>query len=301
MAILVTVRTPHSADNPRTLASTQPVPRAIVVTGLLVCVAAMLWKLVNDLAAGLAMVGLAMAGGAAAPTTPDEMLLVMRADVAGIAYFTALVPMVGICALGAWRLGIPLRTAFGLQPPVLRIALVAIPGGLVVGVFPAWIAQAMIELVPSLENNALAIVGGLLTEGPLLGRVLMISAVTFGAPLLEELLFRGFLWNLVERLGGPMAALGVTSIAFAAFHLDVVQSAALVITALFFGWLRYTSGSLWPAVIAHFANNALGVGVLVLVDQPTGEPGQLPFLAAASALLVTVMVAMVAAAFRRPA
>ena len=58
----------------------------------------------------------------------------------------------------------------------------------------------------------------------------------------------------------PVPAVWVaTSLIFAGYHMDPVQSVALVFTALGLGWLRWMSGSVWPGVLLHAVNNGLGV------------------------------------------
>jgi membrane protease YdiL (CAAX protease family) len=166
-----------------------------------------------------------------------------------------------------WRV----RHALALRTPSVAAMGIAIVGGLTVGLFPGWIAQQIIEAAPDLANRgALEMITNLLTTGPLYGRALVIITITVGAPIFEELCFRGLLWNALERvvpgLGGQLLALVVTSLAFAIVHADPVQSTALLPTAFFLGWLRMTSGSIWPCIAAHFVNNALAAGLTIALS-----------------------------------
>lgn len=88
------------------------------------------------------------------------------------------------------------------------------------------------------------------------------SATVLGAPLAEELLFRGYLHGLLRGWLGPWPAIGAGALLFGLLHgLDY----ALPIAALgvFFGWLRERSGSLLPSMVAHGLHNAVVVFVTV--------------------------------------
>jgi membrane protease YdiL (CAAX protease family) len=86
------------------------------------------------------------------------------------------------------------------------------------------------------------------------------------APLAEELLFRGILYTWLRRWGVAVAV-GVSAIVFGLFHgVSVVLPAAAllgVLTALIYE----KSGSVWPAVMVHVANNATVFGIVRLLTE----------------------------------
>jgi uncharacterized protein len=87
-----------------------------------------------------------------------------------------------------------------------------------------------------------------------------------GAPVVEELIFRGLvLGGLRQRLSaGP--ALLLSSLAFAQLHMEHPPAVpVLFVLALALGLLRLRSGSLLPPILLHALNNAsaflmLGLG-----------------------------------------
>ena len=86
------------------------------------------------------------------------------------------------------------------------------------------------------------------------------------APLVEELVFRGLLYGwLAGRWGGGIAFIG-SSLAFAAAHVELAHVILVLPLGLVFGWLRWRSGSLWPSLVAHMANNGLAVVAAALLD-----------------------------------
>ena len=86
------------------------------------------------------------------------------------------------------------------------------------------------------------------------------------APLVEELVFRGLLYGwLAGRWGGGIAVIG-SSLAFAAAHVELAHVVLVLPLGLVFGWLRWRSGSLWPSLVAHMANNGLAVVAAAFLD-----------------------------------
>lgn len=85
-----------------------------------------------------------------------------------------------------------------------------------------------------------------------------------GAPLLEELAFRGAVMPALARMGwrgfGAISfANGATAVLFAACHVPthgVALAAATALPSLVFGRLAERSGVLWPAIAMHAWYNA---------------------------------------------
>jgi uncharacterized protein len=88
--------------------------------------------------------------------------------------------------------------------------------------------------------------------------------VVFGiafAPLLEEIIFRGFIFSALSDLYGWKSALPVTTVLFAALHVSQLRGNwPAVVVILFVGYVltvaRHRSNSLIPSVIIHTAYNA---------------------------------------------
>ena len=95
----------------------------------------------------------------------------------------------------------------------------------------------------------------------------LISLLVMGllAPVVEELVFRGLLFGwLAGRWGGAVAA-GVSSLVFAAAHLEPAHIALVLPLGLLFGWLRWRTGSLLPSMVAHIVNNSFAVMASLLL------------------------------------
>ena len=99
-------------------------------------------------------------------------------------------------------------------------------------------------------------------HGP--GIVLLVLVVVVGAPVIEEVFFRGLTLRAFETRWHPRVALVASSLVFGLIHLQVLQFPALAMFGLLAGWLAQRQGDLGRAVWAHIGFNAWTVGVLVL-------------------------------------
>lgn len=89
------------------------------------------------------------------------------------------------------------------------------------------------------------------------GWVLLFVLVGLGAPLVEELFYRGLVQPvLVQRLG-PAAGIGLTAVVFGAAHQQPLQLPALAVFGAILGWLSWRYGRLGPAIVAHVVFNLL--------------------------------------------
>lgn len=79
------------------------------------------------------------------------------------------------------------------------------------------------------------------------------------APLVEELVFRGLLYGWLESRWGSGLAFVVSSLAFAAAHVEPAHAVLVLPLGLMFGLLRWRTRSLWPSLVAHMANNGMAV------------------------------------------
>ncbi|HUP74446.1 MAG TPA: type II CAAX endopeptidase family protein [Acidimicrobiales bacterium] len=96
-----------------------------------------------------------------------------------------------------------------------------------------------------------------------MGVVLLVLLTVVGAPIVEELFFRGLLLRALERrLRAPMA-IGVSSVLFGLVHFQPLQFLALVIFGAIAGILAHRAQRLGPAIWAHIGFNATTVVALL--------------------------------------
>jgi uncharacterized protein len=97
--------------------------------------------------------------------------------------------------------------------------------------------------------------------------ILLIGAVL--APLGEEMFFRGILFAWAARRAGAVPAALATALLFALGHLPAgtLHAAGTFGAGLVLAALYRTSGSLWPAILAHALNNGLSLTLLWLAAE----------------------------------
>lgn len=89
--------------------------------------------------------------------------------------------------------------------------------------------------------------------------VVLLIFLAVGAPLVEELFFRGLvLRSLMERVP-PAAAIVISSLLFALAHFEAVQFAGLAIFGVVLALMAWKTGRLAPSIGAHAAFNAAAV------------------------------------------
>lgn len=91
---------------------------------------------------------------------------------------------------------------------------------------------------------------------------LVVGVVVLGAPLAEELLFRGFLQPVLELRLGRALGLGASALLFGLGH-GLAYALPIGLLGAFFGWLVQRHGSLLPAIVAHALHNAVTVAAMV--------------------------------------
>ena len=99
--------------------------------------------------------------------------------------------------------------------------------------------------------------------------LLVMGVALMGAPLVEELVFRGYIYTLLERLWGQAPAVVTSGLLFGAIHVPqlwpaYVQMAILFAVGLTFATVRARTGNTTAAILVHLGYNAtLSAGFLL--------------------------------------
>jgi membrane protease YdiL (CAAX protease family) len=225
-------------------------------------------------------------------------LFAQQADpVAGLAatqLFAFLLPAVVAAAGSNLRVGPYLRLR-APRPALLVLGVLAGGAGFLVAAAIATLTQ---KVVPARWVEAYDLAR--LFDGPPWERAALAAVAAVVAPACEEITFRGYLQTTLAVRRGPRAAVAIGTFLFAVLHLDPVRFPALLVLGAVFGWMTWRSGSVWPAVAAHAANNGLGAAVF-LADGPPAGPAPstwalLPPLALGASALALLLFAVAAAA-----
>ncbi len=153
--------------------------------------------------------------------------------------------------------------------PFLRVRSVS-PGLLVlsvvglVGLFPViqWLAEINAALpipdfIREFERMMVEPIERLLSREGALGFNILMIALT--PAICEELLFRGYVQRQAERSMGVIWGIVFTGVVFGFYHLQLTKVIPLAALGLFVAYITWRTGSLIPAIVVHFANNASAV------------------------------------------
>lgn len=143
---------------------------------------------------------------------------------------------------------VPVGIAAGVAVQIVVVPLLYLP---IERLFPK-VAKELSEPARELANEA---------RSGIAFAVLAVLVVV-GAPLVEELFFRGFLQGVVARLWGTRIAIASSALAFGLAHFQVIQFPALFALGLVLGTLFHRRGRLGSSIVAHSTFNAITMAVL---------------------------------------
>jgi len=93
------------------------------------------------------------------------------------------------------------------------------------------------------------------------------------APLVEEMFFRGFLFQGFRQKYGVLSAILLSSFFFALAHLDPVAFIPTFIFGSALAYIYHLSKSLWPGIIFHACINSFSLCAVYVI---TKYPGLIP-------------------------
>lgn len=96
-----------------------------------------------------------------------------------------------------------------------------------------------------------------------LGVILLVLILVIGAPIVEELFFRGLLLRSLERQIGSAWAIVVSGLIFGAIHFELLQLPALAAFGMLLAYLAVRFDRLGPSICAHMTFNAATVVLLL--------------------------------------
>jgi membrane protease YdiL (CAAX protease family) len=101
--------------------------------------------------------------------------------------------------------------------------------------------------------------------------IVSVLAIVVLVPVIEELLFRGFLQSWLVSRFTPFTSIALSSAIFTMVHFSPSQGIAnaelmtgLFLLALFLGYLYQRQGSLWASIGLHCTFNAVSVTMILM-------------------------------------
>ncbi|MDQ1304183.1 MAG: protease family protein [Actinomycetota bacterium] len=145
--------------------------------------------------------------------------------------------------------------------PVLDYGLTAkwadIGWGVLYGLVALILAGAVSLLTQALFGEFNSAAGELADKLPQWWALLLFALlVGLGAPIVEELAYRGLLLgSLLKRNWAPWLAIGTSALLFSLTHFEPIRIPLLLSTGIVLGIARYHRGSTTTSIVAHMTNN----------------------------------------------
>ena len=155
------------------------------------------------------------------------------------------------------------RTLFGLS--FRWIDLIGIPVGVLAQLIVVPVIYLPLRAIwPStFDSSALEETAKILSIPPEAGRPYSLCSVVVGAPLVEELVYRGLLQRSASASLVPLGAVYCVDF-FGLIHLRPVELPGLAVAGLVFGIMLLRTGRLGASIITHASFNATGSCALTL-------------------------------------
>ena len=141
----------------------------------------------------------------------------------------------------------------------------ALLAGALISIVPAFVVTLLTNLFPSLQPQNLEVVSnifGVETYGLL--QYFMLFCIIVVSPLIEEVIFRGALWNFMSKFLKEKTVYIVISILFALIHVDLLHILGLLPISFLLGWFKYKTGNIKASLVCHMSNNLVACIIMMV-------------------------------------
>ena len=176
-----------------------------------------------------------------------------------------------IFALASFSRGRKPKHVFGLRKRSQKYIIIITMAGM----FVAYIAVFIGSIISSFllatgepkKENLQEIVQTLMTNDDISLKIaIALSAIIF-APLIEEVIFRGYLYPVIKRFSHPIFSCVITSLLFAVIHSNLEGLIPLFLLAIVLTIFYEISKSIWVPILMHACFNGVNtISILILTN-----------------------------------
>lgn len=138
-------------------------------------------------------------------------------------------------------------------------------GGALISIVPAFVVTLLSNIVPRVQSENLEVVNdifGAETYGIL--QYFMLFSIIVLSPVIEEVIFRGALWNFMRKFLKEKTVYIVISVLFAAIHVDLLHILGLLPVSFLLGWFKYKTGNIKASLVCHISNNLVACIIMMV-------------------------------------
>ena len=128
-----------------------------------------------------------------------------------------------------------------------------------------WVSRLQMEFFPEYEELVESLEKILNVSTTTLHPLLGLFVFAFTPAVCEEILFRGVLLSSLKKHMPAWMVIVFVGFLFGVFHVHLYRIIPTAMLGILFTFIVFRTRSIWPAMLAHFMNNAV---VFVLVNTP---------------------------------
>ncbi|MGE3990926.1 lysostaphin resistance A-like protein [Pseudorhodoplanes sp.] len=240
-------------------------PWGFWVTTAIGIAAILAWFAFQLLAVSLTLAALGVGSGA---SDFELMTLASHALTIAVATIVSMPAPIAVIALAARLAGCTVTEYLALRMPTradLIVGVLIVAVLLPLGDLSSWLSGRDIVPAAVIDAYRSARDSGIV--------VLLIVALVVAAPLMEEILFRGFLFRgYVNSPLGVAATILLTSAGWAVMHIqyEAFYMVQIFVLGCAFGWLRWRSGSTLLIIFLHALVNAAALTQVAFLVERAG-------------------------------
>ena len=176
-----------------------------------------------------------------------------------------------IFALASFSRGRKPKHVFGLRKRSKKYIIIITMAGMFVAYIAVFIGSVISNFLLSTgepkKENLQEIVQTLMTNDDISLKIaIALSAIIF-APLIEEVIFRGYLYPVIKRFSHPIFSCVITSLLFAVIHSNLEGLMPLFLLAIVLTIFYEISKSIWVPILMHACFNGVNtISILILTN-----------------------------------
>ncbi|MCM1124088.1 MAG: ABC transporter permease [Eubacterium sp.] len=183
-------------------------------------------------------------------------MLQVRFGLAGVFGTQMIILLVPLCLVVYTKKDI--RRTYGLVRAKAMDYLGVVPLGVGLFLLNIVVSAGLVNLFPESAANVETAFVGLIGDNALAG--LLVIAVT--PAVCEEMLFRGVILHSLQARYRISTAIVITAVLFGLYHMSLVKFLPTGFLGLVLCIVVWKTGSIYPAMLMHFINNAISVAVM---------------------------------------
>ena len=97
--------------------------------------------------------------------------------------------------------------------------------------------------------------------------IITLLGVGIAGPFIEEVVFRGLIYNELKRHMRIMPAVVIQALLFGIYHLNVVQGIYAFLLGIILALALNWTGTIWSSILIHFSFNTFNIAISYFADE----------------------------------